>query len=204
MNEFEQSAKLGIKMPDSDLLKWYELIEEQEQSNLSMPKFSESKEINHKIFRNMSYRISFMKYSKPKLYKQRMELAKEFIKDGLSLRSYCKKFGVLRKDLSPAVNHYRYITRIEQLLKEESVTMETKKHQEYEENINFIPIETKKEELPINPVVNNQLSYNPDEVAFKNVLSELKIIFQEGISINIPSNIDTTKIIKIIDFLRGI
>lgn len=172
-----------LKVSDEDVWYWHTHCEKQMESGLGITAYSRQFGVDYKRFSNMRYRVIYKKYSDPETYKILMNQAVQFMNSGKSVSKYCDEKKANKSQLKEALTHLRYLDEIERISKEKQP--ETK--------MNFVQIAPQPQAI--------QPHMEPEILEKQN---DIEIIITKGVKVSISPNIDSMKIIKIIELLKDL
>lgn len=220
-----------IKISDEDIWYWYGIILESFESNLNNSEFCKLKNIDYKIFTNYKYRFIFKYHSNPKEYSRLYDLVMKYNSyndDNLNSSQFCRKNNVSITDFKNMAVHVKYLKRIQELHKIKSVPQFTNgymplprdetssinlspaidKDMELKLALNqmkFIPISSVAELFPEPPVISVDLVPIEEPVQeFKKMHNEIELNIASGIKVVLSPDVDSMKIMKIINLLKEI
>lgn len=171
-----------IKNTDEDIWEWYQHIENWKKSGLPQKKFAESVGISYNKMTNMIFRIIYKATSDPKTYAKLVKFGRSYLESGSKFSSqYAKDNGIMPSHLSEIITHLNYLDIIERMKKEK------------ESQMNFIQVPTMN--LPM---------LTPQEPQIMEKQNDLEIIISKGVRVSISSNIETMKVVKIIELLKDL
>lgn len=173
-----------IKKDHDEIWYWHLKVEEFIESGMAPKAFCESRELDYKKFSNMRYRIEYKRITHPDMYKKNVPIARRYIASGIPASKFAKDNNIDVRILSELVTHLGYVDIIENMkngIKKEPETM------------NFIQVPSINLPMPTPP--------EPEVIEPQN---DLEIIIAKGVKVSISPNIDSMKIIKIIELLKDL
>ena len=177
---------MALKLSDDEIWKWYEIIEAQKKSTLSIIKFCANYELDYKKFTNMKYRIVYTSYVRPDEYALSTRLAREFINGSMNLTDFCRINKINRSLICEAQTHIHYLDALERLKLERGEVQPMK----------FVQINKSISEP------NHQApSSEPEVIEPKN---DIEIAITKGVRVIISAQIAVPKIIRIIELLKDL
>lgn len=174
-----------IKKDHDEIWYWYQKIEEYKSSGMKQKEYCEHYEVEYKKFCNMIYRIEYRRTSHPEEYQKNLLIARKYMASGAPASKFAKANDIDIRVLSEMVTHLGYADIIE--------SMKTKKE---EKPMRFI-------EMPMIPMSNGG-SHIPTEHEVVEKQNDIEIIITKGVKVSISPNIDSMKIIKIIELLKDL
>lgn len=166
-----------IKTDDEEIWYWYEKIKEFHDSGMAQKEYCDNYQVDYKKFCNLRYRIEYKKLSHPELYAKMVPIARKYMQSGATASKFAKAHEVEVRLLSEFVTHLSYLDIIDRLKSEK------------ESKMKFVQIQ---HNAPI----------QQHEVLEKQ--NDLEIIITKGVKVSISPNIDSMKIIKIIELLKDL
>ncbi len=174
-----------IKKDYEEIWIWHKHIEAYHASGMGQKEFCDAYNVEYKRFCNMRYRIDYKRDSDPDLYRKLTGIARKYMESGLPSSKFAKDNGVDIRKLSEAVTHLGYIDIIEKM-----------KIEKEEAPMKFVQIPSVGGSQPRPPMVQES------EVLEKQ--NDIEIIITKGVKVSISPNIDSMKIIKIIELLKDL
>lgn len=188
---------MNFPLSDEEIWYWYQQIEISTKQNMLPTEFCRKNNLNYQRFSNLKYRIHFKK-NNPELYKHLMHWTAEFKKSELTLTKFCRLHKLDRSNMRDAICHLNYWELINKM---------KEKHEPKE--LSFVkvpnPQEIRKEsanELS-EPVPTSAISAE-SSVEVMEKQNDIEIMITKGVKVLISPNIDSMKIIKIIELLKEI
>ncbi len=180
-----------MKLGDIDeaAIEWWTRFEECKQLNISGRQYCTLHNLNYNQWTNYRYRIYFIEYSDPENYQLYTKAAKEYMESDEKLSVFCARYNLVPRNISEAATHLRYLKVIEDHKRNLGVPNEA---------MNFFKVPTIIK--PSQPEVNQ--SEPEQEVLEKQ--NDIEIIINKGVKVSIAPNIDSMKIIKIIELLKDL
>ena len=169
---------MSFRNDRQEIWEWYEVIKKFNESGLMPKVFCTENNIDYTRFFNMRFRIDYKKYTDPKMYAHLMKLGKKFLESGGKSSEFAKEHKIESRILREVVTHINYLQLIEEIKAEK--TPETMK---------FVQIQ-------------HQIPIEENEVIEKK--NDLEIIIAKGVKVSISANLDSQKIIKIIELLKDL
>lgn len=180
---------MAERMKPDEMWYWYENIEDFKKSGMGQAKYCRENNLDYSKFCNMYYRIIFKSVSNPKENERLIHLGRKYLRSDILAERFTKDNGINRSILSEVCAHIRYIDMIAEIKAQKN---------ESEKPMNFIQVPT----IPISKGGSpNLISQEPEVVEKQN---DLEIIITKGVKVTISPNIDSMKIIKIIEFLKDL
>lgn len=175
---------MNIKRSKEEVWYWYQVMEEYQKSGLIQTNFCKENKIDYKVFCNMRFRIIYKRDSEPQLYKKLMDIGREYMSLGYAkgANEFAKKHGVNPRHLSEVATHMGYLDMIEELKAEKEPAP-----------MKFVQVQHQG---------NLQRPVQEAEVVEKQ--NDIEIIITKGVKVSISPNIDTMKVIKIIELLKDL
>ncbi len=206
------------RISDEEVWYWYEIFVKFKQEKITSISFCEKYNIRYADFHSKYAHIIFWMDSKPELYNKLVLLGRKFKSQPESRERFCALNNVPIKHLSRAVTHLNYLDTIERVKKLKS----TEKREDEENNeerdgakqMSFIqvPVATKEHHLTIQKPPIKHPNESPQaplilgaphqELLEKR--NDIELTITKGIKVTISPNIESEKIIKIIDLLKDL
>ncbi len=174
-----------IKKTHDEIWYWYLKVEAYKSSGMNPKKYCIEYEIDYKKFCNMIYRIDYRRQSHPDEYKKFIPLTRKFMASGAPISNFAKAHDVDIRVLSEMATHLRYTDIIESMKKAKE-----------EKPMQFIQV----------PKVQGALarpSIEPEHEIMEEQ-NDIEIMITKGVKVSISPNIDSMKIIKIIELLKDL
>jgi hypothetical protein len=178
----------NIKLTDLEIQYWYEWCEKYKKSDLPKTKFSEKNNLDSKKFTSIYNRFNFISESNPELYKEYKKIHEEYLNSDLGATQFFKNHGLDRSRMIQICTHFSYLKRIRQIKESSKDTSNL-----------FIEIPKK---LPEQLSVQLPVIVQETEVVEKQ--NDIEIQISKGVKVSIAPNIDSMKIIKIIELLKDL
>ncbi len=178
---------------ETETFYWYKRIEEfLILGDNNKIKFCKDNHLDAKKFSNLYYRIHHPLTHEESFYNKMTAYAQEWVDSGMSQNEFSKKNGISYSKLAQYTAHIRCWKIIEKLKKQENPQVQ----QDDNESMNFIkiPITAMKREEPM----------IPEEPEVFEKQNDIEIIISKGVKVSIAPNIDSMKIIKIIELLKDL
>ncbi len=176
-----------IKKDHDEIWYWHLKIEEFYESGMQQKPYCDEYKIDYKKFCNMRYRIEYKMQSHPELYRKLVPLTRKYIASGAPASKFAKANDVDIRILSEMVTHLGYRDIIAKMTEEKEA-----------KPMQFIEVPR----LPMNnggsPIA------QPEEAEVVEKQNDLEIIIAKGVKVSISPNIDTMKVVKIIEFLKDL
>lgn len=177
---------------DDEIFYWYEQLQKFKSQYLPPKQFCEEYGLHYKTFVNKRHRIDFMQGSKKELYQETKILFDEYKKSKLSLNNFSELKNIDGRRLKEFATHYNYLQAIERVKKSKEKTGMT---------FIEIPRTNLAEAIPRPPI-------EIDKIEAPQVLLEkqndIELNITKGVKVLISPNVDSMKIIKIIELLKDL
>jgi hypothetical protein len=182
-----------LSYSEQETFYWHKRIEEFISSGSdNKVTFCKDNNLDPKKFSNLYYRI-YHPLLQDKSYRDKMlRLAKEWPNSGLSQHAFAKKNNVHHNKLSQYVSHVRSWEIIERLEKENATPEDATP-------MNFIQVPNKSL-----AVAKKQEEFSEAEQEVIEKQNDIEIIISKGVKVSISPNIESMKIIKIIELLKDL
>lgn len=167
------------QLSDEEIFHCYTTIEDQKKSGLKLKTYLKMHGLNEHYFKNFKYKMNFG------IDPEKKELVlkvKNLLESGCSSKKGYKQLGVSRSQFDCAVAYLKYISAIECIKQQEG---------ESQSPMNFIAI--KNTSPPQEPRI---------EVIEKK--NDIELNIGDGVKVIVSSELDSTKILKIINFLKDL
>jgi hypothetical protein len=188
-------SKIGNE--EEKILKWYLIIKEQHKSSEPFATWIRRNGYDTTLATNMNYRIFHIEKNQPKEYARRMKLVDEFHASRLSLKVFAESKGIKRTIIADMKLHLRYKDIIERLT-EESGNPKTAPNSIIGK-MKFLEIK-KTDPIP-------EPEYEPEQNSPIEVIhpkNDIEINISLGVKVIVSPNVDTTRLIKIIELLKDL
>lgn len=204
---------MTITISDEEIWYWYEWMEKflaQEQHGQKA--FCELHGLDYNTFCNRYYRIVYISRTKKKAYNKFVPIARKYMDSGMLPSKFIINHDISIRDLSMTCTHLGYLDRIEKLKAKNG----TISYERMTPKMNFIPVISAPIPIsngggpsPTEPIVFEESPklepYTPNrEPEVMEEQNDLEIMIKKGVKVSIAPNIDATKIIKIIEFLKDL
>ena len=157
---------------------WYETMEKFEDSGMTQKEFCNKYKIDYKAFCNLRYRMIYKRDTNPELYAKLYSIGRKYMKSGDLPSKFAKDHEIGIRLLSEISTHIGYLDLIAE-------------------------IKAEKEASPMKFVqIQHQEPLQHAEVMEKQ--NDIEIIITKGVKVSISPNIDSMKIIKIIELLKDL
>ena len=189
----KEIRKNSINLDSEEIWKWYTIVTYCINTRQVESKYCQDNGLNYSTYVSRKRIILSHKYTKPNQYEKDVNFYNEFKKTDMSCvdfcnRDDCKISGFNANRLSHIINHIKVIEIIEKFKREGRLV-------EQEDPMNFLPVKPK-----VNRIVPNQeISHS-----FESAQNEIELKIKEGIRVIISSNVESRKIIKIIELLKDL
>lgn len=185
---------------DEEIWEYYQHITEARRLKRTGKSYCEEYNIDYPTFRAFQVRIEYISISKPKHYKQSVELCSKFKTTGWTRAKFCREHNISLRLLTDTMLHLNYLDIIEKM-----------KEENQEKPMSFIqvpdsPHATRNYSATANsytqmvPAESAQ-SAEPEVIEPQN---DLEIIISKGVKVSISPNVDTMQVVKIIEFLKDL
>lgn len=174
-----------IKKDHQEIWEWHQHIEAYQSSGMGQKEYCTEFNVDYKKFCNMRYRIEYKMYTHPQLYVDLIKLGRNYIASGSPGAKFAEKNKMSPRILSEVVTHLGYLDIIEKIRQEKE-----------DKPMNFIQVPTVQGALARPPI-------EPEHQVMEKQ-NDLEIIISKGVKVSIAPNIDTMKIVKIIEFLKDL
>lgn len=172
---------MNPKYTREDIWKWHLIMEDYLESGLTQADYCKRNDIIYRDFTNMYYRIVFKSRGNPEEHKRLIPIARECMRAGVAVATYAKKVGEDRIILNSAVMHLRCLDTIKEMKAEKT---------EEKPEMKFIAV---------NPERN--VSAQAEVIEPQN---DIELTISKGIKVSIAPNIDSMKIVRIIELLKDL
>ncbi len=178
---------MTIKKDHDEIWYWHLKIQEYKASGMRQKEYCTKYEIDYKRFCNMYYRMVYKSDTNPELYQKMIPITRKYIASGILASKFAKDNGVNIRMLSEMVTHLGY----------QDILHSIKKSKE-EQPLQFIQVPTVQSALPSPPV-----EPEPEHEVLEKQ-NDIEIMITKGVKVSISPNIDSMKIIKIIELLKDL
>lgn len=173
---------MNKKIGKNEVWEWYQAIGKFEEAGMGQREYCRSNGLDIKKFANMRYRFIYKKHSDPDTYEKLMELGIKYLNSNTMASKFAKQHQIKLRHLSEICTHIGYLKIIEEI-------------KDTKENAPMKFVQVKHQEIIQDVVQNIEL------VAQQN---DIEIIITKGVKVIISPNIDSMKIIKIIELLKDL
>lgn len=182
--------------PD-EAYKWYLIIQDFKASGLRAHKFCESNNIDYKKFHNKHYYICYKEICDPSDYEYLLSYAHEYRNSPLLISAFVLKHKLDRQLLRRMCLHLGYLEAVE-------IGRKNKEG----EDMKFIQVQAAPTTLTLPQDAADSIKFIespviPVESKMK-IQNNIEITIAHGVKVIISPNTESTKIIKIIDFLKDL
>ncbi len=171
-----------IKRSDEEIWYWYERIEEMKKSGFGIKPWCDKNDVDYKIMSNMIFRLCWKSRTDLKTYEKIVPITRKFMESGAPMSKFCRAHGVDIKLVKECATHLNYLDILYKI-----------KAQKEQSPMNFVQIPTINLPMP---------TQQEHEVLEKQ--NDLEITITKGVKVSISPNIDSMKIIKIIELLKDL
>lgn len=175
------------RLSEDEVWYWYNKIEEQKNSGMMLITFCEKYNLNEVKFTNMKHRISYKRDSDPEGYEKLRALTKLWKSSGLRASKFAHEHNINVRYLGQMTTHLNYVAIIEKF-----------KAQQEEKPMHFIEVKATPLSTGESPITQAPIS----ELIEKQ--NDIEMIITKGVKVTISPNIDSMKIIKIIELLKDL
>lgn len=190
---------MALRVADEEVWYWYQTIEKYHESELTPGKFCKKFNIDYKTFRNRYLRIAYTGHTNPDQYAEWLDWFNKYQSSSLYISKFAKLHGIALASLSAMQTHRHYVDAIERLKIEKGILPA---------KMNFIQVPvTKPKPLDFKaPSIKNIGGHiqKPEEAEVIEKQNDIEIIISKGVKVSISPNIDSMKIIKIIELLKDL
>ncbi len=182
---------------DEELWFWYKIIEEADQTQNNAAEIIKEKNLCYTEYMRLRFRIVYKKYNNPKLYEKLVILGKKYLASGgLNLKVFAKEHHISSSNLSEVSTHLRYLARIDKL----------KEKYANEPEPNFQPKIPRPKSLQFirAPTVSAPIQPEQSTIEIIGKQNDIELVIQTGIKVLISPQVDSMKIIKIIELLKDL
>lgn len=172
---------MAIRKDHDEIWYWHQKIEEFHESGMKPINYCDSYEIDYKLFCNMKYRIEYKRFSDAAVYKRNVPITRKYMNSGTLAAKFAKENCIDIRLLHEMATHLRYRDIIEDM-KEARAAKE-------EKTMSFIQVP-------------QRMAIQDAEIVEKQ--NDIEIIITKGVKVSISPNIDSMKIIKIIELLKDL
>lgn len=183
---------MSLKLADKDIWFWYQHIVTQKASEVTAPTYCTEHGLDYKKFTNMRYRMFSTQQSRPEEYDKMVALARKFMASGLSISAFCTKHKVDKVKLTEINTHVKYHDVIDRLKKE---------NQKPSDTMHFIALDPKASTTMPSQQYLNQFAPPAEVVEARN---DIELVITKGVKVMISPQVDSMKIIKIIELLKDL
>jgi len=180
---------MALKLTDEEIWKWYQIILDQKTSSMSGVQYCKKNGIFYKTFSNTKHRMFSYKHSRPKEYEEYKEWSRLLSEGELQLTDFCRKHKIDRIKLIEMNTHLNYQEILERLKKE--------KGEMEEPQMSFVQVKAPQSFL----TTQSPPIQEPELVEAQN---DIEITITKGVKVMISPQVDSTKIIKIIQLLKDL
>ena len=180
-----------LKTSNDEIWYFHTHCEKQLASGLGIKNYAVEAGIDYKKFSNFRYRIVYKKYSDPKTYSKYVDLYDKYTKSGATVTAFSKEHGIRKRLLDEMITHKKYLSQIEYISLQSKEAIETTNTRE--PAMNFVQIAAQPQEVQ-----------PPMEAEVLEQRNDIEIIISKGVKVSISPNIESLKIIKIIELLKDL
>lgn len=180
---------MNIKRDKEEIWYWHGIMEQFETSGMAQKEYCDQYEVDYKKFCNMRYRMVYKRDTNPELYKKLLPLGRKYIASGIPASKFAKENDIEVRILSQIGTHIGYLDLIEEI-----------KREKQPEPMKFIQVNPGQKVTVPDPTH----MFPPPEHEVLEKQNDLEIIISKGVKVSIAPNIDSRKIIKIIELLKDL
>ena len=190
---------MALKRSDEEVWHWHQHLQQFKASGMTPAMYCRTHKLNDKTFSNLKFRMEYIKDSNPELYAHWVPITRQYMASAQSAAEFAKEHKIPINKLCEMGTHLAYVDVVERLkLEKEDASMQ------------FIqvpnPRAIRSESAAQNPYpdrlpAESAQSAEPEVIQPQN---DLEIIISKGVKVSISPNIDTMKIIKIIELLKDL
>lgn len=175
---------------DEKIWEWFLILEDYKRSGMPQTDYCRKFGYPKENFIIMIRRIYFKKENELE-YKKNIDLVKKYHSSGMSRPAFCKANNVKQHIITDGVSHLNY-KKVIDLMKV------AKGYKDNEPQMKFISVPN-----PVNIAVNHPQSFHQEAEVIEEPNSiELKI--SKGIHVTLDPKFPSEKLIKVIEFLKGL
>ena len=163
---------------------WCRHILAQQESNLKIIDYCQKHGLNSKIFQNIRYLIKFGSNLDPDEYARICKIGQDYLQSSRKRREFAIENGIKENRLILIIMHLQYKDIISNLTKPQEDTMK------------FIKVNHKS-----TPSLDMAIAPESEILPSKN---DIEISITQGVKVCISPNVDSMKIIKIIELLKDL
>jgi len=210
-----------IKLSHDEIWYWYCAIQQQLDSGEGIKCFCEQRGIEYKKFSNMSFRILYKKFTDPMRHKKLLDLARQCSSTGGKLQTFARDHHISYKHLTETITHLNYLAIIEKIKREREplplFPIVSPRYGSTRENVDpvmtfhqvsgqgtprpKIDIKVPLDEYDDYIEPQQQLAPQAEVIEPRN---DIELSIAQGIKVLVSPNIDSMKIIKIIELLKDL
>jgi hypothetical protein len=177
-----------INKDHDEIWYWYQKVEEYKSSGMKQKEYCENYEVDYKKFCNMIYRIEYRRSSHPEEYQRLLPIVRKYMSFGAPASKFAKAHDIDIRILSEMVTHLGYTDIIESMKKSKE-----------EKPMSFIQVPSVQGSQPRPP-----MAYEESVGELVDKQNDIEIMITKGVKVSISPNIDSMKIIKIIELLKDL
>jgi hypothetical protein len=188
---------MTAKVDEEKIWKWYLIIKEQYNTPEPFAYWVRRNGYNSIEAANMNYRIFHIEKNQPKEYAKRVKLVDEFNASGLILNAFAERKGIKRNIIVDMRYHLKVKAIIKRLI-EERGNPKTAPNSTIDK-MKFLEIK-KTDPIP-------EPEYEPEQNSPTEVIhpkNDIEINISLGVKVIVSPNVDTTRLIKIIELLKDL
>lgn len=188
-------------MNNEELWYWYCLVEKYKTCGVTRSQFAKKHQVSEKKLCNMINRLRYNSENSPDLYAKSIAIGRMYLASSESVKDFASNNNVSESFINHIAIHIRYIDKIEKLKKEKGANI-----------MNFIKvpmqaldsdsIDTDKGKDTVSESLSVVKPTPMQEIVEKK--NDIEIIISKGVKVLISPNIDSMKIIKIIELLKDL
>lgn len=184
---------MALEISDNDIWFWYCAIKEQKESEISANTYCKLKTLDYKKFTNLRYRIFYTEHLRPDEYQMLIKIGRESINSPMRAGLFAKIHNISKAKLSEVKTHILYKDAIDRL-KIERNTLES-------QEMSFIKV------APAQKVIIPAPQYSfpvPVPAEIMEAQNDIELVITKGVKVMISPQVDSMKIIKIIELLKDL
>lgn len=203
---------MNNRTTNDDIWKWYQHLEDYKlvKDTMNQREYCTKHNLNYIKFHNYRFKIYYKKYTHPDLYKKLVKLYKDFPVSPLTFKAYAEANDINHRWLTETSIHLLFIEVIEEKLKSLGLPLPALKEEIIKPEPKPAPEPLPKpEENPMTfyQVPTSNLPFIPSTSHSGEIIekqNDIEITISQGVKVSIAPNIDSMKIIKIIELLKDL
>ena len=167
--------------------------EEDKVNQISKTDYCAKHVLDYHKFTNYIFRIYWKSINDPKMYENVMAIMQEKKSWRGTTEGFAIKHNLLKRTVMEATTHLNYLDLMEEIKREKSVI------QKPQEELKFLQIPSVQNTIP-----KREIEFNESQPEVLEKQNDIEITISQGVKVCIAPNLNSMKIIKIIELLKDL